>query len=157
VATVVTDARGYFAVPRLPNGVYALSAERVGFWPGTGDTYRVSRTGGIDDVQIGLSPGYLKIESADMPLYPKSPKLEGIEGTVHLEIEGDVVSRVDGASALVDAATANISTWKYRRAASGRLPVTFTYKLRSPTECATDSLDHSVLHVDGHVMVTGCR
>jgi hypothetical protein len=156
VATVRTDSRGHFIAPPIPDGTYRVRAESAGFWTATGGPYEVRDNGADWDMTLGLQPGFLDIESAELPVYPARLKSQRIEGIVHLEIANGDVRPLDGPHALAEAAAANVRTWKYRPSGSGPLPVTLTYRLRSREECQADSRDQSELHADGVAIISAC-
>jgi hypothetical protein len=158
VLIVVSDSRGEFVAPPLPDGSYRLRAERAGFWPSSSAFYQVGQDWAEwSTFPLGLQPGFIDLDSGEMPVYPPSLKSQGIDGTVHLEVSDGVVRRVAGPAGLAEAAVSNISTWKYRASGSSPIPIVITYRLRSRDECAIDSRDRSEVHVDGVALVSACR
>ncbi len=77
------------------------------------------------------------LKSGDLPLYPHSARLARIEGKVQLEVktDGNSVTKVTASGAhklLLQAAEANVRSWRFYPHKPQTFTVTFIYKLEEP-------------------------
>lgn len=134
-----TDARGSFAVPRLPQGVYTVRI-RAGDYetadyriqvtadsPVTSTAFRMAR-----DACVNVT-----VSGAGVPTYPTEALAQRLQGDVRLRVAdaGRVVDVVSGPDVLVKAAVENVRTWRYDEFRELGVDVLFRYVLDAP-ECA---------------------
>jgi hypothetical protein len=99
--------------------------------------------------------------AASAPVYPRTPLLAHIEGTVKLRVttDGKKVSSLDAESGppmLLQATEENIWTWQFEDHKPTHFPVTFEYKLVDKTTCSVEN-GTIVLRLPAYVEISAKR
>lgn len=98
---------------------------------------------------VGQQKPLPSVISASVPLYPRTPQMAHIEGTVRLRISTDgnrvASSEVQsGQPILAKAAQDNVKTWEFEQHSPTTFEATFRYKLlpsKCDAECNCDSVE----------------
>jgi hypothetical protein len=166
--TVRTDLDGRFRVDGLPDGQYRVGLNAEGF-QNRGFVIRISRNAPthppidwrlVEEPPPPLPPPTI-VTGADIPLYPATARVNGVEGVVKLRLSMsdnevlDINAEAESA-VLSEAAIENVRTWSLAWTTAPVVHVTFTYKL-APGDCSGDQRTHVTMRVPSEVEVTAKR